>query len=91
MSGRLDVAAARRDAGGLKEVGKQCMAVLGGDAFGMELHAMHGMLPVLQAHDQAVGSAGGHCKAAGETFALDDQKEGMAAFTEKRPPQFRNR
>ncbi len=24
-------------------------------------------------------------------FALDDQKEGMAAFVEKRPPQFRNR
>lgn len=24
-------------------------------------------------------------------FALDDQKEGMAAFAEKRPPQFRNR
>lgn len=25
------------------------------------------------------------------TFALDDQKEAMAAFAEKRPPQFRNR
>ena len=25
------------------------------------------------------------------TFALDDQKEGMAAFSEKRPPKFRNR
>ena len=24
-------------------------------------------------------------------FATDDQKEGMAAFIEKRPPQFRNR
>ena len=24
-------------------------------------------------------------------FALEDQKEGMAAFTEKRPPDFRNR
>ena len=25
------------------------------------------------------------------TFALDDQKEGMAAFAEKREPQFKNR
>jgi enoyl-CoA hydratase len=25
------------------------------------------------------------------TFALDDQKEGMAAFVEKRKPAFRNR
>jgi enoyl-CoA hydratase len=25
------------------------------------------------------------------SFALDDQKEGMAAFTEKRKPEFRNR
>ena len=25
------------------------------------------------------------------TFALDDQKEGMRAFVEKRKPQFRNR
>jgi len=24
-------------------------------------------------------------------FATEDQKEGMAAFTEKRPPRFRNR
>jgi enoyl-CoA hydratase len=25
------------------------------------------------------------------TFATEDQKEGMAAFAEKRPPAFRNR
>jgi enoyl-CoA hydratase len=25
------------------------------------------------------------------TFALDDRREGMNAFAEKRPPQFRNR
>jgi enoyl-CoA hydratase len=25
------------------------------------------------------------------TFGTEDQKEGMAAFTEKRPPQFKHR
>ena len=30
------------------------------------------------------------CPWHGSTFALDDQKEGMAAFTEKRKPVFRD-
>ena len=41
-----------REAGELEEVGEQRVAVLGGDALGMELHAVHGMRLVLQAHDQ---------------------------------------
>ena len=35
------VAAARAEAGQLEEVGEQRVAVLGGDALGMELHAVH--------------------------------------------------
>ena len=30
------------------------MAVLGGDAFGMKLHAMHGSVLVREPHDQPV-------------------------------------
>ena len=51
------VAAARAHAGQLEEVGEQRVAVLGGDALGMELHAVHGMRLVLQAHDEAVGAS----------------------------------
>ena len=39
-------------AGDLEEVGEQRVAVLGGDALGVELHAVHGMRLVLQAHDR---------------------------------------
>src|SRR5262249_11071764 len=50
------------------------MAVLGGDAFGVELHAMHRMLLVLQPHDEAVSGPGGDRKATRQAFALDDQR-----------------
>src|SRR5262249_52693585 len=74
VAGGVDVAVPRREAGDLEEVGKQGMAVLGGDAFGVELDAMHRMLLVLQPHDEAVGGPGGDRKAAGQAFALDDQR-----------------
>ena len=39
----LDVAGAWREAGEAEEVRENVVAVLGGDALRMELHAMHGM------------------------------------------------
>ena len=41
--------------GEIEEIAQQRMAMFGGDAFGMELHAMRGMGDVAQAHDEAVG------------------------------------
>jgi len=46
------------------------MATFRGDALGMELHPVHGITPVLQAHDHAaVGVAG---------LGRDDQAVGQA-------------
>ena len=53
-------------AGELEEIGEQRVAVLGGDALGMELHAVHGMRLVLQAHDQAVAGLGRDRQAVGQ-------------------------
>src|SRR5262249_1264295 len=39
----------------VEEVGEQGMAVLGGDALRVELHAVYGKRLVLEAHDDAVG------------------------------------
>ena len=50
------------------------MALFGGDALGMELHAMHGMRLVLQAHDDAVVRLGRDLEAIGQGRALDDQR-----------------
>ena len=58
----------------LEEVGEQRMAVLGGDALGMELHAVHRMRLVLQAHDDAVGRLGRDLEHVGQALALDDQR-----------------
>ena len=43
----------RRQTRKLEEVGEQRVTVLGCNAFWVELHAMHGVLLVLQPHDQA--------------------------------------
>ena len=50
------------------------MAVLGGDALGMELHAVHGVALVLHAHDEAVGGLGRDLERVGQARALDDQR-----------------
>src|SRR5436190_6548400 len=70
------VAAARAESGHLQEVGEQRVAVLGGDALGMELHAVHGMRRVLHAHDHAAlgrGSLGRDGEAVGQARTLDDE------------------
>ena len=50
------------------------MAMLRGDALGMELHAMHGIALVLQAHDHAVGRLRGDLELVGQARALDHQR-----------------
>ena len=62
------------DAGKVEEVDKQLMAVLRGDALGMELHAVHRIAFVLQAHDHAVGGLGGDLQRVGQALALDHQR-----------------
>src|SRR5688572_26319759 len=54
VAGGAQIAAARGDTGDVEEVGEQGMTVLGGDALGVELHAVHRMGFVLQAHDDAL-------------------------------------
>src|SRR3546814_15914591 len=47
-----------RDAGDREEVRQQRVAVLGGDAFGMELDAVDRQRGVAQAHHRCVGGGG---------------------------------
>ena len=46
---------ARLHARAFEEIGEQSVAVLRGDALGMELHAVNWQRLVLQAHDEAIG------------------------------------
>ncbi len=59
------LSALRLEAGEFEEIGEQRVALFRGDAFRMELHAVHGMRLVLQAHDDAVRRLGGDFKAIG--------------------------
>src|SRR3990172_3814380 len=68
------VPAPRRHAGKLEEVGEQRVALLGGDALGVELHAVHGVRLVHEPHDQAVRGLGRDLEAAGQAFPLDDER-----------------
>ena len=48
--------------GGAEEVGQQRVAVLGGDAFGVELNAEDGPFTVRHAHDDALVGIGVYSK-----------------------------
>src|SRR3990170_3033810 len=62
------------DAGKVEEVGKELMAVLRRDALGMELHPMHGIARVLNAHDHAVGRLRGNFECFRQARALDHER-----------------
>src|SRR5690606_6404341 len=76
----------------LQEVLEQCVAVLGEDRFGMELHALDRMRAVAQAHDLLeravlVFGPGGDLEAAGQRVALDHQRvvaRGLVAVGQSR-------
>ncbi len=53
-SGRPAPGALIEGARDVEEIPQDAMAVLGGDRFGMELHAVHRVGLVAQAHDDAV-------------------------------------
>ena len=50
------------------------VAMLGGDALGMELHAVHRIAAVVHPHDQGVGRFRCHFKILREVFAIDDER-----------------
>src|SRR3546814_4016025 len=63
-----------RDPGIFQEIGEQNMAVFGGDAFRMELHAVDRQVAVAHAHDQAVMAGCVNDQRFGQYFLLDDQR-----------------
>src|SRR5258708_10395044 len=70
---RLLVLLRRMLAGDLEEVLQDLVAVLGGDALGVELHAMDGQRLVAQAHDDVAG-LGGDFEILWETGTVDDPR-----------------
>src|SRR5262245_55597219 len=67
-------ACAPLDAGKVEKTGEQPMAVLRGDALGMELHAVHGVALVLQPHDDAVPRLGRNLQRLGQARGLDHER-----------------
>src|SRR5579859_1618669 len=67
--------------GEAEEIAQQSMAVLGGDAFRMELNANDRQFLMRQPHDQPVLGPGGDLERGGQAFTLDDQR--MIAGGEK--------
>src|SRR6185312_9080186 len=60
--------------GDIEEVFQQHMAMLGRDAFGMKLHAVHGQTFVRQSHHQPVAGLRRHDQIARHAGALDHQR-----------------
>src|SRR5271154_1830151 len=69
--------------GKLEKILQHAMAVLGGDALGMELHAVHRQPRVRKPHDQAAVGIGGHRQVARQAFALDHER--VVARRQERP------
>src|SRR6202158_3288859 len=60
--------------GEIEKILQNGLAVLGGDAFGMELHAVHRMLLVRHRHHEPVVGLGGDFELGGHAIALDDER-----------------
>src|SRR5689334_12280678 len=58
----------------VEKIFQEQMPVLGGDAFGMKLHAVHRQLPMREPHHQAVRGFGGHIQIARHGRTLDHQR-----------------
>src|SRR5262245_21339158 len=73
VAGGVNVATPRRQTGEIEEVGEQRVSVLGGDALGVELHAVDGVRLVFKPHDEPVGFRG-HDQVLRQAGPLDDQR-----------------
>src|SRR6516225_1331994 len=60
--------------GEVEKILQQQMTLLGGDAFGMKLHAVHRQLSMRKPHHEAVLGFGGECQIARYGLALDHQR-----------------
>src|SRR5579883_2979637 len=61
-------------AGETEEIPQDHAAVLGKDALGMKLHAVHGRRSMRDAHDEPVFALGGDFEFGRRGFAIDDQR-----------------
>src|SRR5471032_2489504 len=60
--------------GEIEKILQNGLAVLGSDAFGMELDAVHRMLLVRHRHHEAIAGLGGDFELCGHGIALDDER-----------------
>ena len=73
-SGRRHAGTFGRMPASVEEIGEQRMAMLGGDAFRVELDAVEGQFLVPHAHDQPFGAGGVDGEAIGQILGADDQR-----------------